>query len=109
MGFFDIFRNKEKVVAQNSEANDIYDIGVTDVDANTNEDSVDWGEKLPDLVKPTITNLRKCADKSSYVNGIIEDLIIKSISGWVITGDDEEAVKLIQEMDKEWNIIIMVY
>lgn len=104
MGFFDIFRNKEKVVAQNSEANDIYDIGVTDVDANTNEDSVDWGEKLPDLVKPTITNLRKCADKSSYVNGIIEDLIIKSISGWVIAGDDEEAKKLIQEMDKEWNL-----
>lgn len=104
MGFLDIFRNKEKVVAQNSEANDIYDIGVTDVDNNTNEESVDWGEKLPDLVKPTITNLRKCADHSSYVNGILEDLIIKSISGWVITGTDDPAVDLIKEMDKEWNL-----
>ena len=104
MGFFDIFRRKEKVVAQNSEANDIYDIGVTDVDSNTNEESVDWGEKLPDLVKPTITNLRKCADNSSYVNGILEDLIIKSISGWVINGDDDSAIDLIKEMDKEWNL-----
>lgn len=104
MGFLDIFRNKEKVVAQNSEANDIFDIGVTDVDANTNDESVDWGEKLPDLVKPTIVNLRKCADNSSYVNGILEDLIIKSISGWVINGDDESAVELIKEMDKEWNL-----
>ena len=109
MGFFDIFRNKEKVVAQNSEANDIYDIGVTDVNSNTNEESVDWGEKLPDLVKPTITNLRKCADNSSYVNGILEDLIIKSISGWVIQGDDDSAVELIKEMDKEWNLNMMFH
>lgn len=104
MGIFDIFGNKEKVVAQHSEPNDIYDIGVTDVEENINEESVNWKEKLPDLVIPSIPNLRRCAEKSTFVNGIIEDLIIKSTSGWVITGDDEEAVNLIQEMDKKWNL-----
>lgn len=104
MGIFDIFGNKEKVVAQHSEPNDIYDIGVTDVEDNINEESVNWQEKLPDLVIPSIPNLRRCAEKSTFVNGIIEDLIIKSTSGWVITGDNEEAVKLIQEMDKKWNL-----
>lgn len=104
MGIFDIFGNKEKVVAQHSEPNDIYDIGVTDVEDNINEESVNWQEKLPDLVIPSIPNLRRCAEKSTFVNGIIEDLIIKSTSGWVITGDNEEAVKLIQDMDKKWNL-----
>ena len=104
MGIWDIFGNSEKIEVQHSEPNDIYDIGVTDVDNNINEDSVNWEEKLPDMVIPSIPNLRRCADKCAFVNGILEDLIIKSTSGWVITGDDEEAVKLIQEMDKEWNL-----
>lgn len=104
MGLFDIFTNRKRVKAQNSEANDIYDIGVTGVEENTDAKSVDWGDKLPDLVRPTIPNLRKCAEKSSFVNGIIEDLIIKSISGWVITGDNDEAIEFIKDMDKEWNL-----
>lgn len=109
MGIFDIISNRRKVVAQHSEPNDVYDIGVTDVDTNTNKESVDWGTKLPDLVRPTIPNLRKCAEKSNFVNGILEDLIIKSISGWVIKGTDESAVELIKEMDKEWNLNTMYH
>ena len=104
MGIFDIFGNNEKVVAQHSEPNDIYDIGITDVENNISENSVNWTEKLPDLVIPSIPNLRKCADKSAFVNGILEDLIIKSTSGWVITGDNDKAVEMIQEMDKKWNL-----
>lgn len=109
MGIWDRFGNKDKVEVQHSEPNDIYDIGITDVDENTNEQSVNWVDKKPDLVIPSIPNLRRCAEKSAIVNGILEDLIIKSTSGWVITGDDDDAVKLIQEMDKEWNLNAMFH
>lgn len=109
MGIFDRITNRNRVKAEHSEPNDVYDIGVTDVNENTNRESIDWGEKLPDLVVPSIINLRKCAEKSSFVNGILEDLIIKSISGWVITGTDESAVEMIKEMDKEWNLNTMFH
>ena len=43
------------------------------------------------MVIPSIKNLRLCAEDTEIVNGIIEDLVIKSISGWVVEGDNEEA------------------
>ena len=83
----------------NSEKSDIQDIGFDDVRGNINQESVNWGDKLSDLVVPTVKNLRLCADKSTIVNGILEDLVIKSISGWVIEGDNQEAIDFIIEED----------
>ena len=71
----------DSVRLPNAEASAIYEVGVDDVAVNTDEKSVDWGDKLPKLVKPTIKNLRLCAEETEIVNGIIEDLVIKSISG----------------------------
>lgn len=84
----------------NSEKSDITDVGFDDVRGNINQESVNWGEKLPDLVIPSIKNLRLCAEKSPIVNGILEDLVIKSISGWVIEGDNQEAVDFIIKEDE---------
>lgn len=81
----------------NAEASAIHEVGVEDIQSNTTDKSVDWGDKLPDMVIPSIKNLRLCAEKSSYVNGIIEDLVVKSISGWVVEGDNEEAREYIIE------------
>ena len=108
MGLFDRFINRKPMVIENAEPNTIHDIGVDNVKHNINEDSVDWIEKNPDLVIPSVINLRKCAE-TPLVHGILYDFVIKSISGFVITGDDEKAVEYIKEQDKRWNLSKLFY
>lgn len=98
MGFVD--RIIKRFRLDNAEQSEIIDIGYEGVKDNINQESIDWGDKLPDLIIPSIKNLRLCAEKSTVVNGILEDLVIKSISGWVIEGDSEEAKEFIIEEDK---------
>lgn len=87
----------EAVSLPNAEQSAIYEVGVDDVKVNTDDKSVNWNDKLPRLVIPSIKNLRLCAEDTEIVNGIIEDLVIKSISGWVVEGDNEEAREYIVE------------
>jgi len=99
MGIFDpIIKIGDRLF--NSEKSDIVDVGFDDVRVNTNKESINWGDKLPDLIVPSIKNLRLCAKKSPIVNGILEDLVIKSISGWVIEGDNQEAIDFIIKEDE---------
>lgn len=81
----------------NAEASDIHEIGIDDIDMNSDAKSIDWNEELPALIKPTIKNFRLCYEKSDVVKGIIEDLVIKSISGWELEGDNKKALEYIQE------------
>jgi len=81
----------------NAEQSAIREIGVNDIATNTDDNSVEWGDKLSRLVIPSIKNLRLCVEDTEIVNGIIEDLVIKSISGWVVEGDNQEAVDYIVE------------
>lgn len=71
----------------NAEQSAIHEIGIDDVDLNINQDSIDWNEELPSLIRPTIKNFRLCYEKSELVKGIIEDLVIKSISGWELEAE----------------------
>ena len=98
MGFGE--RIIKRVKLFNSEKSEVIDVAYDGVSSNINKDTIDWGEKLPDLIKPSIKNLRLCADKSTVVNGILEDLVIKSISGWVIKGDSQEAIDFISDQDE---------
>lgn len=85
----------------NAEASAVYEVGVDDIATNTDDRSVNWDDKLPKLVNPTIKNLRLCAEDSEIVNGIIEDLVIKSISGWIVDGDNEEAkAYIVEELER---------
>lgn len=108
MSIFDKLMNRKPIIVENAEPNTIHDIGVDDVNLNTNDDSIDWIEKNPDLVIPSVINLRKCAE-TPLVHGILYDFVIKSISGFVITGSDEKAVEYIQEQDKRWNLSKLFY
>lgn len=81
----------------NAEQSAIREIGASDITTNTDEKSVEWHEKLPRLVIPSIKNLRLCVEDTEIVNGIIEDLVIKSISGWIVDGDNQEAIDYITE------------
>ena len=102
--FFGIWASQDKVPLYNEERATIHNIGVDDVEDNTDERSVNWNDELSDLVIPSIKNLRKCAENSPLVNGILEDLVIKCISGYVIVGSNQKCVDYIIERDKEWNL-----
>lgn len=101
MAFNPIKRVVEAVRLPNAEASAIHEVGVDDVKVNTDDKSVNWNEKLPRLVIPSIKNLRNCVEDTEVVNGIIEDLVIKSISGWVVEGDNEAAKKyIVKELER---------
>jgi len=94
----------------NAEASSIREIGVDDITSDTvNEKSVEWGDKLPKMVIPSIKNLRLCVEDTEIVNGIIEDLVVKSISGWVIEGDNENAKKFIEDEFKRLDMMSIMH
>ena len=93
--FFKRVRKNQRL--DNSEQSEIHEIGVDDIDLNSDAKSIDWNDELPALINPTIKNFRLCYEKSELVKGVIEDLVIKSISGWEIKGDSQELVDYIQE------------
>ena len=108
MGMFDpIIKLSSRLF--NSEQSDIIDIGFDDVRGNVNQESIDWGDKLPDLIIPSVKNLRLCAEKSPIVNGILEDLVVKSISGWVIDGDNQEAIDFIIKEDERMDYSTLMH
>lgn len=71
---------------------------------NDDDDSSDWSEKLPNLISPSLINLRMCYNKSSIVKGVIDDLVIKSISGWNIEADSEEIKKYLLDEFKRLDL-----
>lgn len=100
----------ESVRLPNAEASSIREIGVDDITSDTvNDKSVEWGDKLPKMVIPSIKNLRLCVEDTEIVNGIIEDLVVKSISGWVIQGDNENAKKFIEDEFKRLDMMSIMH
>jgi len=103
MSFIDRFR-RTKVELKNVEPNRVYNVGVDDITTlELDKRSEDWVKYAPPKIKPSIKNCRKAANfPTTY--GILNNLIMKTISSFVITGDDQEAVDHIIEMDKEWRL-----
>ena len=93
----------------NAEQSAVHEIGIDDIDLNSDEKSIDWNEELPALINPTIKNFRLCYEKSDIVKGIIEDLVIKSISGWVIEADNEEIKEYIEEEAKRLDFMSLFH
>jgi hypothetical protein len=89
---------------KNVEPNRVYNVGVDDIATlELDKRSEDWVKYAPPKIKPSIKNCRKAANfPTTY--GILNNLIMKTISSFVVTGDDQEAVDHIIEMDKEWRL-----
>ena len=109
MSIFDrLYRNKNKVV-QNVEPNRVHSVGVDDIKTEVyDKRSQNWVDFAPPKIKPTIKNRRK-ASMFPSVYGILSNLVMKTISSYVIDGDDEEAIDLILEAEKEWNLRNLMY
>ena len=100
---------KQDVVLTNVEPNRVHHVGVDDIStAIYDPRSQDWDDLAPHKIKPTIRNCRK-ASQFPTVYGILNNLIMKTISSMVITGDNEDAVEHILEMDKVWQLRTLLY
>ena len=109
MSIFDrLYRGKNKVV-ENVEPNRIHMVGLDDIKTELYDNrSQDWVQFNPPKIKPTIKNRRK-ASQFPTVYGILSNLIMKTISSYVIDGDDEDAIDCILEAEKFWNLRNLMY
>jgi len=106
VSFLDRFR---RVQVENIEPNIIHNVGVDDIeDTLYDKRSEDWVRFAPPRIKPTIKNRRK-ASQFPTVYGILNNLIMKTISSYVIDGDNQEAVDYILDVEKVWNLRNLMY
>ena len=106
MSFLDRFR---RVQVENIEPNIIHNVGVDDIQETLyDKRSEDWVRFAPPRIKPTIKNRRK-ASQFPTVYGILNNLIMKTISSYVIDGDNQEAVDYILDVEKIWNLRNLMY
>ena len=106
MSFLDRFR---RVEVQNVEPNRVFNVGVDDIEDHLyDKRSEDWVRYMPPKVRPTIKNRRK-ASQFPTVYGILNNLIMKTISSYVIDGENQEAVDYILDVEKIWNLRNLMY
>lgn len=103
-----IYRGRNKTVA-NAEPNRIHIVGVDDIKTEVHDErSQNWVDYAPPKIKPTIKNRRK-ASMFPTVFGILNNLIMKTISSYVIDGDNQEAVDHILDVEDIWNLRNLMY
>ena len=108
MSLLDRFRPK-RVEVENIEPNRVYNVGLDDIeDTLYDKRSENWVTFAPPKIRPTIKNRRK-ASQFPTVYGILNNLIMKTISSYVIDGDDEKAVEHILDVEEIWNLRNLMY
>ena len=108
MSLLDRIRGKS-VTVENAEPNRIDTVGLSDIKTDIDDPrSRNWVDYSPNHIKPTIKNCRKASQFPS-VYGIINNLIMKAISSYVIDGDDPDAVDHIIDTVKIWNLRNLMY
>lgn len=106
MSFLDRFR---RVEVQNVEPNRVVNVGLDDIeDTLFDKRSENWVTFAPPKIRPTIKNRRK-ASQFPTVYGILNNLIMKTISSYVIDGENQEAVDHILDVEEVWNLRNLMY
>lgn len=110
MSLLDRFRSeKQNQIVQNAEPNRIHNVGIDDIKTEIDDvRSQNWVDFAPPKIKPTIKNRRK-ASMFPSVYGILNNLIMKTISSYVIDGENQDAVDHIVETAKIWNLRNVMY
>jgi len=108
MSFLDRFRPK-RVEVENVEPNRVFNVGQDDITTELwDKRSQDWITYAPPKIRPTIKNRRK-ASLFPSVYGILNNLIMKTISSYAIDGDNQKAVDHIIDVDEIWNLRNLMY
>ena len=104
----DRFRPK-RVTVENVEPNRVMNVGVDDIYEDIwDSRSQDWIEFAPPKIKPTLKNRRK-ASHFPTIYGILNNLIMKTISSYVIDGENQEAIDHILDVEEIWNLRNLMY
>lgn len=108
MSLLDRIRGKS-VTVENVEPNRIHMVGVDDIKTELYDNrSQNWVDYSPPKIKPTIKNRRK-ASQFPTVYGILSNLIMKTISSYIIDGDNQDSIDCILEAEKFWNLRNLMY
>ena len=108
MSLWDRIRGKNVEVV-NAEPNRIHVVGLDDIKTEIHDNrSQNWVDFAPPKIKPTIKNRRK-ASMFPSVYGILNNLVMKTISSYVIDGENQKAVDHIVEVAKIWNLRNLMY
>ena len=110
MSLLDRFRSdKQNQIVKNAEPNRIDIVGLDDIKSDIDDErQQNWVDVAPNKIRPTIKNRRK-ASMFPSVYGILSNLIMKTISSYVIDGDNEDSINCILEAEKHWNLRNLMY
>ena len=110
MSLLDRFRSdKQNQIVKNAEPNRIDVVGLDDIKSDIDDDrQQNWVDVAPNKIRPTIKNRRK-ASMFPSVYGILSNLIMKTISSYVIDGDNEDSINCILDAEKHWNLRNLMY
>lgn len=95
--------SKASKVLFNSYPNEVYEVGV-DKSKPRDCDQVDLYKATPSRVNDTVKNRRFAFTHDAQAQGIILDIMTKTNTKWYITGDNDKAVKHLEEMADEWDL-----
>ena len=104
IGIFERVAKASQTLLNNAYPNEIRDADKVDEPKNRNCEAVDLYKATPSRVKDTVKNRRFGATHDSQVQGILMDLMTKTNTKWYLEGDNEKAIKHIEEMCEEWDL-----
>lgn len=99
--------SKASKVLLNSYPNEVYEVGV-DKSKPRDCEKVDLYKATPSRVRNTVKNRRFAFTHDAQAQGIILDIMTKTNTRWYITGDNDKAVKHLEEMADEWDLDILI-
>lgn len=104
IGIYERIAKASKVLL-NSHPNEVYEVGLDDrKDHYRKCDKVDLYEATPSRVRNTVKNRRFASVHDSQAQGILMDLMTKTNTKWHIAGDNDKAVKHLEEMSEVWDL-----
>ena len=95
--------SKASKVLLNSHPNEVFEVGL-DEQKRRECDTVDLYKATPSRVRNTVKNRRFASTHDSQAQGILMDLMTKTNTKWYISGDNDRAVKHLEEMVEEWDL-----
>lgn len=106
IGIYDRISKASKVLF-NSYPNEVYEVGI-DKSEKRDCEKVDLYKATPSRVHNTVKNRRFAFTHDAQAQGIILDIMTKTNTRWYITGDNDKAVKHLEEMADEWDLDILI-
>ena len=95
--------SKASKVLFNAHPNEVFEVGV-DKKRPMDCEKVDLYKATPSRVNNTVKNRRFASTHDAQAQGILMDLMTKTNTKWYISGDNDKAVKHLEEMSEEWDL-----